>query len=59
MNDAKKLAENVGLDWDKVLKGLERLLPIAAMIARVTPNQFDDLAVAFLRSIIEGKDAPK
>ncbi len=53
--DAKKHAEQVGLDWVKVKKGLERLLPIAAMLARVTPNPYDDLAVAFLQSIIDAE----
>lgn len=51
----KKKAEEVGLDWDKVRKGLERMLPILSTIAALTPNQFDDLAVAFLKLLVAEK----
>lgn len=54
-DDMKKKAEEVGLDWDKVRKGLERMLPILSTIAALTPNQFDDLAVAFLKLLVAEK----
>lgn len=47
-------AEAVGLDWSRVKRGLERLLTIAEPIARLTPNPYDDAAVAFLRSLLNG-----
>lgn len=40
------------LDLDDVQRGLARLLTIAEPIARLTPNKFDDLAVAFLRRLL-------
>lgn len=52
-DEVKKVAEKVGLDWEKVRKGLERLLTVAEPIARLTPNPLDDLAVMFLRSLLQ------
>ena len=52
MKDLRQQAEDVGIDWDKALKGLERLLPVIATIAKLTPNPFDDMAVALLRELL-------
>jgi len=52
MDDLKKHAEKVGIDWGKALQGLERLLPVIATIARLTPNPFDDMAVMLLRELL-------
>lgn len=41
------------LNLDDVKKGLARLLPVLKPIARLTPNRVDDLAVAFLESLLE------
>lgn len=53
MDELKQHAEKVGIDWGKALQGLERLLPVIATIARITPNPVDDVAVALLREILE------
>lgn len=59
MSDAmKEKAEAVGLDWEKIKQGIARLLPLAAVLARLTPNPYDDMAVAFLRSLVEGDAKP-
>lgn len=52
MDDLRQQAEEVGIDFDKALKGLERLLPVIATIAKLTPNPFDDMAVALLRELL-------
>lgn len=35
-----------------VVKGLERILPIARLIASNTPNKYDDAAVSFLEQLL-------
>lgn len=40
------------LNLDDVQKGLARLLPIIKPIVKLTPNRVDDLAVAFLESLL-------
>ena len=56
---AKAKAEEVGLDWGKVKQGLARLLTIAGPLARLTPNPYDDMAVAFLKAMLAEGDEPK
>lgn len=52
MEDIRKAAVAAGLDWSKVERGLERLLIVAEPIARLTPNPYDDIAVAFIRLLL-------
>lgn len=44
-------ASAVGLNPDDIRKGLDRLLPILKAAAALTPNKFDDAAVAFIESL--------
>lgn len=40
------------MDRDTILAGLKRLLPILSTVAALTPNKYDDAAVAFLRLVL-------
>lgn len=55
----KALAKGAGLDWAKVKIGLLRFLPILEMISRITPNKYDDLAIAFLKQLMNNPVAPE
>lgn len=57
LDKIKAEAEKVGLNWEAVRAGLERLLTIAGPLARLTPNPYDDLAVQFLRELVAAKKA--
>lgn len=46
------VAQKAGLDLSAVKAGLLRILPIVEPIVRLTPNKFDDAAVAFLKSLL-------
>lgn len=50
----KGAAAAAGLNWDDVKKGLARILPVAETVAKLTPNKFDDAAVAFLKAVLAG-----
>jgi hypothetical protein len=49
--DAKKL------NLDDVKAGLKRLLPVLKTVAAITPNKFDDMAVAFLEQLLNNPAA--
>ncbi len=55
----KKLAKGAGLDWAKVKKGLARFIPILEMVSRLTPNKYDDLAIEFLKQLIDNEQPPE
>ena len=40
------------LNWDDVKKGLKKFLPTLKAIAAITPNTYDDKAVAFLEALL-------
>ena len=44
-----------GLDVNKFLAGLDRFLPLAETVSRLTPSPIDDLVVSVLRQIRAGK----
>lgn len=46
-------AEAAGLDWEKVKRGLERMLTFAEPVARLTPNPYDDMAIVFLKALLQ------
>lgn len=60
MNDEgmKAIVEQEGLDWDRIKRGIERMLPVIETISRLTPNPFDDAVVMFLKVILQ-KDVDK
>lgn len=45
-------AAAAGLDWDKVIEGAKRLLPILKAVSAATVNTYDDAVVAFLEHVI-------
>lgn len=45
-------ATAAGLNLDDVKNGLRRLMPALETIARITPNKYDDAAVAFLKQLL-------
>ncbi len=45
------------LNWEDVKKGLKKFLPALKAIAAVTPNQYDDKAVAFLEALLAEEPA--
>lgn len=47
-----EIKEVVKLDLDNIKAGLKRVLPVIRTIARLTPNPFDDAAVAFLEQLL-------
>jgi hypothetical protein len=53
--DPLAAAAAAGLSIDDVRKGLVRLLPVLKTIAALTPNTFDDAAVAFIESLLAAK----
>ncbi len=40
------------MDLNTIKEGLKRLLPVLEMVAKLTPNKYDDAAVAFLKAIL-------
>lgn len=52
---AKGLAASGGrrFDADQVLKGIDKYLPVAKLIAEATPNLFDDAFVVLLEGVRE------
>lgn len=49
----KAQAESVGLDWDAVKRGAERLLPAFKAVAAITPNKYDDAFVKFVEQLLQ------
>ena len=41
---------------DDVKNGLKRLMPVLETVAAITPNKYDDAAVAFLKSLLAASD---
>lgn len=41
---------------DDVKNGLKRLMPVLETVARITPNAYDDAAVAFLKALLAASD---
>jgi len=48
--------EGTPMTLDDVKKGLTRLMPVLETVARITPNQYDDAAVAFLKALLAASD---
>lgn len=53
--DTQATLAAAGIDWAAAKEGLKRLLPLLELIARNTPNQYDDAAVTLLRMILQEK----
>lgn len=49
----KAHAEAAGLDWEQIKTGLDRMLTYVEPIVRLTPNPYDDMAVTFLKMLIQ------
>lgn len=41
------------MDLEDIKAGLKRLMPIIQTVAKLTPNRVDDLAVAFLKGLLD------
>ena len=48
--------EGTSMTLDDVKKGLTRLMPVLETVAAITPNQYDDAAVAFLKALLAASD---
>lgn len=48
----KANATAAGLDWGAIIKGLTRMLPVMETISKLTPTPYDDMFVAFLRTLL-------
>lgn len=49
--NVKVQAERLGLNFDDIKRGYQRISPIIKPIVRLTPNKFDDAFVMFLDAI--------
>lgn len=44
--------EMVGLSWDDIKKGLDRIVPVLETITKMTENPYDDLAIDFIKKLM-------
>jgi hypothetical protein len=45
-------AQEMGLSYDEIKEGLKRLLPLLEVAATLSENKYDDMAVEFLKHIV-------
>lgn len=48
--------EVLTMTLDDVKNGLKRLMPVLETVAKITPNAYDDAAVAFLKALLAASD---
>jgi hypothetical protein len=53
VSEIKGNVEGMGLNWDELKKGLTRVLPILELVANMTENPYDNVAVKFLKQLVE------
>lgn len=48
--------EVLTMTLDDVKTGLKRLMPVLETVSAITPNKYDDAAVAFLKALLAASD---
>lgn len=52
----KARMEMKGISWEDVKKGLTRIIPLIEMASRMTENPYDDLAVDFIKKLLDASN---